>query len=349
MKRMCLYMTLGLLTACSEQLEECVDSRICLDASVGEMVVDGRAVAVPFSSEALSKDHSLVADVWLSNVSGNYDASTPSKDTHVPCHIVMTHEGKPQFATSNGQELKYVTPSEEDPGTPLPVYCVGLYPQGEWIPVDNSYTSVQATIDGSTDLMFAPQISGYWGNPLPVQQFNHQLTWIKVNVCATSQAAKDAWGMLTAVNVKSYPMITVNLGTGNVDCSGEKKDIQAFTGSKSLFTYLQEVGSVFCSPLEYEKDGVNKDKYYVDISVTVDLDGAENTGEEEYTISKRIYVTDKNGTPYSYKENSEWTPQGKLFSLVLYFNEFSMIEGVCTLNAWEAQNEDLYMNPVQNQ
>ena len=34
---------------------------------------------------------------------------------------------------------------------------------------------------------------------------------------------------------------------------------------------------------------------------------------------------------------------GKLFIISLYFSPFNVIEGTCTLNYWNDQNEDLYM------
>ena len=37
-------------------------------------------------------------------------------------------------------------------------------------------------------------------------------------------------------------------------------------------------------------------------------------------------------------------PAGLQYVLTLYFHPFNVVEGVCTLNAWNAQNEDLYPN-----
>ena len=36
---------------------------------------------------------------------------------------------------------------------------------------------------------------------------------------------------------------------------------------------------------------------------------------------------------------------GKLYILRLYFNPFNIIEGTCTLNYWNGQNDDLYLTP----
>jgi hypothetical protein len=39
-------------------------------------------------------------------------------------------------------------------------------------------------------------------------------------------------------------------------------------------------------------------------------------------------------------------PAGMQYVLILYFHPFNVVDGVCTLNEWNAQNEDLYPDPV---
>ena len=43
-------------------------------------------------------------------------------------------------------------------------------------------------------------------------------------------------------------------------------------------------------------------------------------------------------------------PAGLQYVLTLFFHPFNVVEGVCTLNAWNAQNEDLYpdSSPTSN-
>lgn len=329
-----LILVLGALTACSDALEEYIgDNNISLNVSVANIESATRAAKVDtYEGSVPTTLNKLKADVWFSNTLGEYK-NDPVAPTYLPCRTQMEFDGTLQYAfetpVTQTNNLRYNTQNKAtgDDVAPIyePVYCVGLYPQGAWTTTDDK--NATATIDGSKDLMFAKQIQGNWSEPLSGKtlEFEHQLTWLKICICATTQEASSAWGEVKEITVNSASTATVNLGTGNVTFS-DNTSIPAFDSSsenyeelKDLHTTLKEVGSVCCSP-------TTEGSYTVTIQI----------GNK--TISKSINLLKEDGiTSYT------GSTKGKLFILALYFNSYDMVEGVCTLTAWNEQNEDLYL------
>lgn len=280
---------------------------IFLNATVNGM--ESRAAASPYLGATPTVGNPLTVWVWFSEDATAYGDSETDNLTHLPCRTTLTFNGAPQFATnSGGNNLKYGTDGAE-------VHCVGFYPaENVWSTTDNK--NVMATIDGQTDLMFAPTITGKWGAPMGTQVYKHLQTWIKVCICATSQEAADVWGKITNISVGTLNSVSVDVSTNEVTYSGEKTmPVFESTEGQPLHTTMQEVGNVFCSP---------STEYMVHVTI-----GGK-------TISKTIKVE-------PLESSIDLTTGGKLAILTLYFKPFNMIEGVCTLNAWDAQNEDLYM------
>lgn len=305
--------------ACTDERTEVYagdDACIRLGASVVGIESATRVVSASvYEGSSPSSDRPFEADVCFSNISGEYGTGG-GEPTYVPCRTKMTFDGSLVYAkTSDGaHNLKYETTGDNPPS----VYCVGFYPQGKWtIAVDKK--SATAAIDGSTDLMFASQQTGSWSNPLKELPFNHMLAWLKVCICATSQEAPAAWGEIQSISINSADGLSVNLGTGTVTYNTSTSDIVAVE-NKTLHTTMQEVGSVLCAPVT---------EYTLTI-VTA------NAG----TRTKKLQLTDWEGNKIAKEEDVK----GKLFILSLYFNEFDVVEGVCTLNAWNNQDEDLYLD-----
>ena len=304
--------------ACTDERTEAYagdDACIRLGASVVGIESATRvASASVYEGSSPSSARPFEADVCFSNTNGEY-GTDGVEPTYVPCRTQMTFDGSLVYAkTSDGANLKYATTGDNPPS----VYCVGFYPQDKWtIAVDKK--SATAAIDGSTDLMFAPQQTGSWSNPLKELPFNHMLAWLKVCICATSQEAPAAWGEIERISIKSADGLSVNLGAGTVTYNTSTSDIVAVE-NKTLHTTMQEVGSVLCAPVT---------EYTLTI-VTA------NAG----TRTKKLQLTDWEGNKITKEEDVK----GKLFILSLYFNEFDVVEGVCTLNAWNNQDEDLYLD-----
>lgn len=306
--------------ACSDNVadETVVGGDIQLGVTVGELQAKSRATAVPYLPQ---NEKTLTADVWFRNDGGGYENS-PSDPTNLPVHTTVTFEGTPMMAyvSHNGLNLKY-------PRDDSKVYCVGMYPATGWNTTDN--ITVSHAINGSEDLLFAPEISGSWSRNFPTQQYEHLLTWIKINICASSHAAIDAWGTINQITVNSDSEVTVNLTTREYIYSGSQ-EIATMTESRQLTTATREVGSVFCSP---------KTQYTVTVSYT-DKHGDKLT--KTVPLSLNLIDVDNNDAVTEVTDASQ--ARGKCFVFSLYFTPYDVIEGVCTLNSWSNQNEDIYFN-----
>lgn len=318
-----IWAMLGAFVACSDEADMPVSgNEICLNAIVGD--IESRALAETYTGATPTTDNPLKAWVWFSNTSDDY-SDAPDATTHIPCHTVMEFKGGPTFARVGDSQLKYQV-TEVD-GKYVPVYCVGFHPAENVWSIENNKIAT-AAIDGTKDLMFAPAISATWGEPFGSKEanrnldFQHLLTWVKVCVCATSQDASGAWGKITEMTISSKTEVSVDATDGKVTYSTDGTiPIDVATEGISLHTTMKEVGSVLCSPA---------------LTYTVNM----NVGEKR--INKEIKVTPFEGITLQEADDAK----GKLFILTLYFNEFDVVDAVCTLNAWDAQNENLYMNPV---
>jgi len=154
-------------------------------------------------------------------------------------------------------------------------------------------------------------------------------------VCTTTTEAGNYWGKLKKISLVDVPsglqindlskMQTryenvnkkVTLTSSDISSTGNpySPDIYNNTDGIDLGINIQDVGSIFCYPQS---------------SYTLKI-------ECEYgTVSKKIELKAFEGTI--------GFPAGMQYTLTLYFHPFNVVEGVCTLNAWDAQNEDLYPN-----
>jgi hypothetical protein len=140
-----------------------------------------------------------------------------------------------------------------------PVYCVGFYPattpnstpERSWLLTDENSTTVTRSIIGHEDLMFAPQISGTWNNPMRYQNFTHLLTWVRVVVNATSVEAPESWGNIKRISIVGKENVEINLGRGSVSYTGDEKEFDVLSPNDpniELTTALKEVGEILCSP-----------------------------------------------------------------------------------------------------
>lgn len=325
------------VSACSEggPDERAESGDIRLGAAVGDMPISSRAVADPYLGGAPAAANPLKAAIWFRKADGDY-ANTPEADTNLPVHTSVTFDG-PQLeyvyrdAVNSQNSLKYPTTGDN-------VYCVGLYPDdGGWETTDNITASHK--IDGTADLMFAEEITGSWDSHFTTQKYKHLLTWIKINICATSHEAVDAWGKILHIYISSDRKVEINLKDGTCEyipdtsvegyfmptMHKEAEDHPATT--ITLSTATQEVGSVLCSPeTEYTLKIVSENKSGV---------------VETRSIKMNLTLMNDDDTITDVTNPNEAI--GKCFVFSLYFTPYSVIEGVCTLNSWNNQNDDIYL------
>ena len=333
-----LYISLGCgvlmaLAACSEQVDmPCIETAITLQASIGDIESNSRVSASPFRGQTPTTDQPLNASVWFSLNVGTY-AKDCEQDTGLfPCRTTMDFtDASPQTAMKGTTTLVYPVGD-----TPQNVYCVGFYPSDDWFSVDGQIAT--HAIDGEKDLMFASQISGNVTSPFSGQEYQHKLTWLKINVCATNVEAADVWGNIEEITVTSRENLQVTLSDGSIDYTGGIQTIKAFDYTenvnqekKAMKITMQEVGSILCSPPNETR--------------VITEDNGTETFKNEYVVTIK---TEKNNKTYT-KELYVSLPItevneaiGKLYILTFYFYPSDVVESTCTLATWEAQNEDLY-------
>ena len=305
-----------LACGCTNQQDELevppTDGRIGVSACLATPVVSTRtaAEAVPYQGSTPSASNPLDASVWFSTESGTYVAGE-TLDA-LPRHTEVRFNSSGTVYPT-GDVLMY---PESDV-----VYCVGLYPYSatEWTNTDasgdNSNTHASHTIDGSQDLMFAPQISGSKASPISsALAFTHQLTWLKINVIAEDNRAISSWGNVTDITVTSPGnKLTVDLSAGTASCNSTPTYIKALeNASTPLRITTQQLGSVFCAPAT---------SYQVNVKTA-----NETTGKDLTITLKNISGENLSGASDA---------KGKMFVITLNFKAISTIEATCTLTAWD--------------
>lgn len=331
-KIIALFVTGVMLTACENECpgDAAQDRSIRLGAGVSRMEEQVKSRAGedrPINAEVVN-DFPFTAAVWFSTTSGKYDETPTDTKCHLPAHTTIAFKGlQLEYATYNNQNLQY--PTGDDPAT---VYCVGLYPADrtdgmiKW-ETDTEFTTATRAINGTEDLMFATEISGTWNEPFKVSadnkylSFKHQLTWVKVQVCATDIDAIDHWGRLESLSIKTQSGITINLADGKSTFSGEYIDINCNVEEQELHTTLSEVASVLCSP-----------EMIYNLTVKTELGGEQN-------VPIRLI---NNDTGKEIENISD--VQGMNVVITLHFGKNdNVIEGMCTLDSWKDQAEDIYL------
>ena len=322
------------LSACSENEDGLSDKMvqdISLSAAVDEVKVlsrtaNGEDNDGAYTGTAPSKENVLEAAVWFSTTSGVYQ-NDPDETFNLPIYTTIKYESG--TATFPNEQQGVGTPKY--PTNNAQVYCVGFYPKSEW-DSNEAYTHATHAITGKQDLMFAPQIVGTWENHFQSQRFRHLLTWLKISVCTTTPEAGSYWGKLKSIKLIGVPTsLTVDLSKGEgesfnlqdaVDFSTEKQNLPVMNtaGEVELGLVDKEVASVFCMP--------NK-------NYTLFIECTNGTAKIEVNLEA---LSENDAELLDY-------PAGLQYVLKLFFHPFNVVEGVCTLNAWNAQNEDLYPNP----
>lgn len=341
MKRIYLIIYLALLvcvclSSCTEQLDiNSTDKAITLRAEVENVmpVTRNSNYATPVS------DNNITATVWFSTVQGNFNPDNKDPETNIPGHYEIDFKGEaavfPNVANEN-ERPRYPIPDKN--GDVKDVYCVGFYPSTGWEYIegtgDENSSKATHTITGFEDLMFAAPISGNWNNHFDRQRFTHLLTWLKVCVCTTTTEAGNYWGKLKKITLVDVPSgLQINdlskmqseYTNGKLtveDVSPINKyspDIFINNDGIDLGINIQDVGSIFCYP---------QSTYTLKIEC------------ENGIVSKEITLKTLSGGTIGF-------PAGMQYVLTLYFHPFNVVEGVCTLNAWDAQNEDLYPDAQQ--
>lgn len=308
-----LLLILVLVAACDKKGPE-RDGRIALRACISDMQTSTKAIveANPFAGSVLTDSHCLDADVWFST---DPDAFGSALGNALPCRSTAHFTGSGM--TYPAHSVNYPTDGVS------PAYCIGLYPQdygnvSGWSAGVGS-TTVSHPIDGVTDLMFAPKVSGTWNNPIATPlQFGHLLTWLKICADAHEYDAIAAWGAITEISIENpHTQVTVTLGTGAIAYSGAAEVLKVFEGSTDLKVTSQLLGSVLCAPATSYNITVKTTNFPTGKTVTVNLTNMDSTPVSVANVTGKVYV------------------------LTLDFYPLSMIDAGSTLEDWEDEYSKL--------
>ena len=308
------------------------DGRITLSAVVKDMGGVESKTADPF--EGITTTKSLNAKVLFSFNAGVY-INAAEYPWYIPSHTDVTYSGSGlTFIKYDGKDVIYPTSTDIASGHTGTVYCTGLYPNAGWMFDDNG-TSASHSIDGSVDIMFADQISGTWADPFTVQEYSHLQTWIRVLASANTIDAGAQWGKIQKVTIKSSASIVITFpkenATSTVTYSDTSTDIIVYDKEtdienpegRSLSITTSPLGEVFVSPQATLTVTVYTSTFPKGKTVEIKLHDISNKEIPESAISEKV--------------------TGHLFVLNLNFNPLSIIEGTCTLQYWNDQDEDIYL------
>jgi hypothetical protein len=172
------------------------------------------------------------------------------------------------------------------------------------------------------------------------QEFEHLLTWVKINMSATSLKAANVWGEVKSLSIVSsknqvqvaFSNQTVTeddvekLAPAVIEYTGESGEFPlALPDDKRLSITTKTFAEVFCAP-PASREPAGPLGYTLKLSTS-------NMAENQI---KEVFVELK-------KEDDSADARGKLFVITLHFNELSVIEGVCTLRQWDDQSSEIYL------
>ena len=297
---------------------------------------DGNVIAKPYTGTP-STENTLEVALWFSNTPGSY-SHAPVAPTYLPCATTASYSSSTamDIKTLDGNILQYPIAGEGQ--TAQNVYCVGFHPASYWGTPGSSASHV---INGSEDLMFAEQMAGSYSESFPVQTYSHLLTWVKINLSASSVEAAEVWGKVTDLTIVSPDqnvIIALPSGTpgkSTITYSGDDLPLQLnlIPANKELSITTKTFGQAFCAP---PAAGGPNNKLGYTIRVKT-----ENLEE------KNIFIELKKEDNSTAIPNPEYAI-GKLFVINLRFNDIAVVEGVCTLKQWDDQSSDIYLKESES-
>ena len=300
---------------------------------------DGMVSANPYTGTP-SGNNPLAVGLWYSYSPGTY-SHNPEAPQYIPCITSAVYNSTGSIDIRTGSNiLQYPVPADKNYSSTNDgnVYCIGFYPNSGWSqpdPVTNVATSTNHIINGIEDLMFADQMVGSYTANFEAQTFSHVLTWVKINLSATSISAADVWGKVTELEIVS-PNSNVQVDFSQ---NAAESSVVGYTGDPVVFPLRlsyeklgvtsKTYGQAFCSPPAVNSSGK--------LGYTV------NVKTETMDVAEEVFVELKKEDGYTEVTDPAYA-KGKLFIINLYFNEVSVIEGICTIKQWDDQSSELYFD-----
>lgn len=309
------------------------EATIKVSAVIRDMSVSTKAQADPFKGTYPTEDNILESKVLFSYDCSAFPANdSPSAPHYIPSHTGISFSSSNLFPATIEKEsveysLTYPIPSDTQYGIEPTVHCAGLSPFEGWT-FESDGKSATHPINGTDDIMFADVKSGEWDRTIPSLEFAHIQTWLKISACATTAEAARTWGKITSLKVKTKTAAKITFpttegGTSTIEYIDEGW-IEGIQESKDINITSSEFCSVFTSPQTTCEIIVYTDKYPEGRTVSIPLKDLNNEIIDDASETK-----------------------GKLFVISLYFSPFKIINGVCTLDYWNDQDENLYLTTPQ--
>lgn len=305
------------------------EATIKVSAVIRDMSVSTKAQADPFKGTYPTEDNILESKVLFSYDCSAFPANnSPSAPHYIPSHTEISFSSSNLFPATIEKgtveySLTYPIPSDTQYGIEPTVHCAGLSPIEDWT-FESDGKSATHPINGTDDIMFADVKSGKWDRTIPPLEFAHIQTWLKISVCATTAEAARTWGKITSLKVKTKTSAKITFpttegGTSTIEYIDDGW-IEGIQESKDINITSSEFCSVFTSPQTTCEIIVYTDNYPEGRTVSIPLKDLNNETINDASKTK-----------------------GKLFVISLYFSPFKIINGVCTLDYWNDQDENLYL------
>ena len=302
-----LLWTLPLLPACqrvSPDAGQDPKSRVRICSSVMEQA----PTRAPYTLTTPTDANPLSVAVWASSNSHIYqDLGQSGSEGTVAKHVNAT------FLANSATLDGVIYPNTSD--AEHPVYLSGFHPTG-WTSSSVAGTDALFMFNGSQDVMYASEVSGYYGIILnPIFTFSHLLTWLRINIQAESADAVTAWGKLTAITLTKQNKgadnprnrVTIDLTTDTKTFSSSVSSLSLYsTGTDTVFPASAytlplsrtEIAYVLCAPVAASNE-IDTNEYTFtlstekrsDIVVPVDLKSAVDSYFAGDTAGKQFTVT----------------------------------------------------------
>lgn len=304
-----LILCLICISSCSkEDIGEVVfgDNRVYLSASACNNSIGTK---VPYDYPNPTQKNPMICQIWASTTPYKF-LDSDNSGRYINESWSVAYHNTAEFQSSEPQLLDDVIYSKDL----TPIYFVGMYPSDEnWETTNNGITA-ERTFSGCQDLMFAPQVSGFYGKkdsndePIwPTLHFYHLLTRISLEIKSENEDVMKAWGKIHSITIgsKNHTIIDLQSGTyinNRIEGTETVNDGYNFLQGISYSTVTEGESQPAETQLYFHHTGTD-----TPINYTTDNTGMDIPHKEEQEIGYVICspVNADNDTDYIITLNTE--------------------------------------------
>ncbi len=287
----------------------------------------------PFDG-TISSTNKLTAHIIGSETTSNYATIyTDNAGAEAKGDITFEDNGTTEYGFPSGVKWKDGTTT---------LYFRGFYPAGSvWTIAAGA--SAMAAIDGKTDLMLAPEVSGQQADGALNFAFSHLLTKLHVKVVGNATTAAD-WGDITKIELDK----ALNASPKNSVSQTFSDPSATYTGSATAIPFFQATEAD--SKITYTDDAltgkavsVPATPELVAYALVAPVDAVDGSGDvkDEYTL--KVYTSSKatDGKPVAINlkamDGTDYagSTAGKKFDITIQFRGEGQITATATVTEWE--------------